>query len=149
MPQAPLHYNEQNPEGAWRLLRDDIAAADADFVATQARPADDLLLGTPGPGPQSFEGVRYYLQFYLSTDPDKAPVAGGTWDAQPIEVAPIPPPAVAQSDFHVIGGEILTGIAGMAVVTLGGWREAVFSLRVAAIVFPGGADRARIFVREF
>lgn len=151
MSQSPLHYNENDPEGQWRLLRDGITAADADFVATQTRPPDDLLLGTPPPGPANFDGIRFFLVCYAAADPTTI-IAGGTWSAQPIEVGALPPlvPPVSTALMSaVLGGEVITEIDGLGVVTLGGWREGVVSIRVAALAFPVGADTARIYVREF
>ncbi len=143
MSQALVKYNGVSPEGEWRLLRDGITAPDADFVATQARPPSDLVLGTPPPGPSVFAGIRFFLESYDSTD-DSVAIPGGTWDAQPIEVGALPPNRVI-----VLGGDVIPAIPGLEVVTLGGWRSGVISIRVSALVLAGGADTARIFVREF
>jgi len=150
MSQTPLKYNANDPEGQWRILRDDITAADGDWVANQARPDDDLLLGTPPPGPHEFQGIRFFLAFYAASAPTEI-IPGGTWDPQPIEVGAIPPGTndPATQPFAVVGGDVVTDVDSLQVITLGGWREAIFSLRVAALTFAGGADRARIYIREF
>jgi len=148
MSQTELKYNPNDPEGQWRILRDDISAADGDFVASQTRPPDDLLLGTPPPGPATFEGIRFFLAFYEDSDPSTI-IPGGTWDFQPIEIGAIPPPSVINQPVAVLGGDTITGTESLQIITLGGWREAAFSLRVSALVFPGSANRARIYVREF
>lgn len=152
MSQAPLKYNALDPEGQWLLLRDDVSVSDAvDFVGTQTRPPDDLLLGTPPPGPSNFAGIRYFLQCYIDANPETA-IPGGTWDATPIEVGILPPlvPPISSSDMLIIvGGTTVTGVAGLEVVTLGGWREAVFSIRITNLVLAATADRARVYVREF
>lgn len=147
MSQASLKYNADSPEGQWLLLRDDISAADADFVATQTRPPDDLELGTPPPGPSVFDGIRFFLEFYSAGAVGTA-IPGGTWDAQPIEVGILPPISGVNEEI-VLGGEVITPLASLEVVTLGGWRSGVISIRVAAMTLAPGANRARIYVREF
>ena len=147
MSQATLKYNEASPEGEWLLIRDNISAQDADFVATQTRPPDDLVLGTPPPGPSTFAGIRFLMVFYDSADTSTT-IPGGSWDAQPIEVG-ILPPVSGSNQIVVMGGEVISSIPGLEVVTLGGWRSGVISLRVVALTFAPGANRARIYVREF
>lgn len=152
MSQQPLNYNADDPEGQWLLLRDDVSVSDAtDFVATQTRPPDDLLLGTPPPGPATFAGVRFFLECYANAD-KKTTIPGGTWDAQPIEIGVLPPlvpPLSSAQKLIIVGGEIITPVAGLEVVTLGGWREAVFSVRILNLVLAATSDRARVYVREF
>lgn len=151
MSQATLKYSATDPEGAWRLLRDNVTAAEADFVATQARPPDDLVLGTPPPGPADFQGIRFFMACYADAAP-KTIIPGGSWDAQAIEVGilpPLVPPKNSDDQIVVLGSEVISTIAGLEVVTLGGWRDGVISIRLAALTLAGGADFARVYVREF
>ncbi len=146
MAQTPLKYNADDPEGEWLLLRT-VTEPDADWVATQTRPADDLLIGTPPPGPPMFAGLRFFMRFFDATDPSKT-VTGGSWSAQMIEVGIFPEIGI-EHPIMVLGGEQMTGLSDLQVSTVGGWRSGAISVRVSAVTFPDGADSGTIYIREF
>ena len=148
MSQVPLKYNADDPAGQWRLLRT-VTAPDPDFVATQTRPTDELRLGVRPPGPSDFEGLRFYLEFFDTANPDVV-IPGGTWDMQLIEAAILPVITLGQDNpIRVVGGQLLPALDSLSVYTVGGWRDAALSMRLAAFALPGGANAARIYVREF
>ena len=148
MSQVELKYNANDPEGQWRLIRDDVSAPDVDLVATQTRPTDELALGVRPPGPQQFQGLRVYAEFYADSAPETV-IPGGSWDMQLIESAILPADEFGVNPIRILGGEVVTGLPSLSVILAGGWRDGAISIRLAAITFPGGANRARVYIREF
>jgi len=141
-------YNPDNPEGAWIRLRNDIAADDPDFAATQTPPSGTIDIGRK---PQ-FEsvGFRYFLEFYAAANPTVV-IPGGTYRSTPIELVILPQLGVSVSyPTRVIQGSLSSGgpLPSLQVQLLSGMRFGTFSIRITSILFPATANRARVFVRE-